>query len=120
MKNFLVTRQDGKEFEISTRKVNWDFFRQGEAYHLVVTDAESDIEQVVGVYYDEAMTRDAAESLELFGRVPYEKISAADYLDAEGKLESNEQEAELKNYHALQYINDELDEEPALLDDSDE
>lgn len=123
---YTVTRQDGVQvnFILDDHALNWEVTHSGEAYLLVVYnpfevsfDDGDNGEQghevtyhnghVVGVYYDADFATDAAEQMETFGRVPAEKITAADYLDAEGKLDSPKHAREVKGLSAVQYLNGE-------------
>lgn len=123
---FTVTRQDGVQVHFlldDDKTLDWDITHYGEAYLLVVRNAfevyfddgdngEQGHEvtyhngHVIGVYYDRDSANDAAEQMETYGRVPFEVISATEYLDAEGKLDTPKQARELKGISALHYLND--------------
>lgn len=108
-----ITRQDGKEITVALNddgELICDIRRVGDAWLLVVTDAESAEDFVVGVYFDRDDADDAMDAAETTGFIPYEVVSAAEYLRATDKDYSPKTAREVKGITALEYLNEETDD----------
>ena len=108
-----ITRQDGKEITVALNgdgELICDIRRVGDARLLVVTDAESAEDFVVGVYFDRDDANAAMDAAETTGFIPYEKVSAAEYLRATDKDYSPKTAREVKGFTALEYLNEETDD----------
>lgn len=118
-KFFTITRQDGKKIYVQLDTdglFDWDIRNDGEAYLLVVTSPYSydedalniyDDDCVIGVFYTRQEAKDAAGIMEETSIVPYNPLSAIDYLEANNNDLSFKDRRELKGLTALQYINEE-------------
>lgn len=118
---YTVTRQDGVQVHFllnADKTLDWDIAHYCEAYLLVVNNPfevyfdDGDGHEVtyhnghvIGVYYTFDEARDAADMMETCARVPFEAITTAQFLDAEGKLDTPKQARELKGISALHYLN---------------
>lgn len=104
-----ITRQDGKEITVALNddgELICDIRRVGDAWLLVATDADSDEDFVVGVYFDRDEAYDAMEAAETTGLIPYQKISAAEYLRATYDNFTPATAREVKGITALEYLNE--------------
>lgn len=120
MDTWKVTCQDGRQFEAELNKdgtLDWEITHEKEWYYLNVDDGTGET-ICVGVYYDMQDARDAAEEMERSGVVPYQEISAVDYLESDGEDITPADARELQGVDALQYINgDKFTPAPADFDD---
>ena len=114
METITITRQDGKEIDLNIdKKIDWEVSKAREAYLLFVTDAKNDEEHIVGIFYDRDTAYETGKYLEQTFIVKGDIgggdiLSAAEYLEIEGRLENEEQARELKGLTALQYLNEEF------------
>lgn len=115
MEMWKITRQDGKIIEIELNKdgtLDFEITHVKEWYHLTVDDGTGAM-VCVGLYDDIATAREDAKELETSGVIPYQEISAIEFLEADGKVVTPARARELQGLTALAYINyDDMDEVP--------
>lgn len=115
MEMWKIIRQDGKAIEVELNKdgtLDWDIQHVKEWYYLNVADGTGAM-VCVGIYDDIDTAREDAAAMEQDGVVPYQEISAKEYLEADGKVVTPARARELQGLTALAYINyDDMDEVP--------
>ena len=116
LKTWNVTDQDGRAFDVAldddgVLDVGVAPLRQpyiDGAYVVVVKDAVTDEERIVGVYFDDEDAEQAANEIERFGVSRNDRsISALEFLRNGGESIDPKTARELQGVTALEYLNDE-------------
>ena len=109
-----IARQDGELTDALRNKHGepvYELFKPNsdEFWFLAIKTPEDGYEgecsEVVGIYLDREESEDAAQLLREQHHLPFDDISAFDYLYTNSRLEEDDDAEELKTLPAIQFIN---------------